>query len=140
MNMVVYTLEQRWGNITTLLLPILANKKLSFQMKLCRIQGTKNPHAFACIIGSFFFANEQGEAVTVNDDRYRAMFNEFFLTKIDEEDIGNIWFQQNGATCHTVDVLRPVFENRIISFRADVVWSSQSCDLTLRWIIVIRPW
>ena len=54
------------------------------------------------------------------------MLNEFLFTKIEEEDIGNIWFQQNGATCHiteaTLDVLRPVFEDRIISRRADVVW------------------
>ena len=31
----------------------------------------------------------------------------------------------------TLDVLRPVFEDRIISHRADVVWPPQSCDLTL---------
>ena len=54
-------------------------------------------------IGPFFFENEQGEAVTVNIDRYRAMLNELLFTKIDEEDIGNIWFQQDGATCHTVE-------------------------------------
>ena len=54
------------------------------------------------------------------------MLNEFLVTKIEEEDIDNIWFQQHGATCHAVeailDVLGPVFENRIISRRADVVW------------------
>ena len=53
--------------------------------------------------------------------------------KIEEEDIDNIWFQQNGATCHTaeaaLDVLRPVFEDRIISSKADVVWPSRSCYL-----------
>ena len=36
--------------------------------------------------------------------------------------------------CHTaeatLDVLRPVFEDRIISHRADVVWPPRSCDLT----------
>jgi len=31
------------------------------------------------IIGPFFFENEQGAAVTVNGERYRAMLNEFFL-------------------------------------------------------------
>ena len=71
------------------------------------------------------FENEIGEAVTVNSDRYRAMLNEFLFTKIEEEDIGNIWFQQDGTTCHTaevtLDVLRPAFEDRIISRRADVV-------------------
>ena len=64
----------------------------------CRIWDTENPHALQnapkprhvwcgfwsrLIIGPFFFENEQGEAVTVNGDRYRAMF-----TKIVEEDIG----------------------------------------------------
>ena len=39
-----------------------------------------------------FFENEQGEAVTVNGDRYWAMLNEFLLTKFAEQDIGNIWF------------------------------------------------
>ena len=77
------------------------------------------------IIGPFFFEKEQGDAVTVNGDRYQAMLKEFIFTKIEEEDIGNIWFQQNGAMCHTaeatLDVLRPVFEDRIISRKADVV-------------------
>ena len=62
------------------------------------------------------------------------MLNEFLFTKIEEEYIGNIWLQQNGATCHTAEaifnVLRPVFEDRLISRRADIVWPSRSCDLT----------
>ena len=65
------------------------------------------------IIGPCFFENEQAEAVTVNGDRYRAMLNEFLFRKIEDKYIGNIWFQQDGATCHTAearpDVLRPVF-------------------------------
>ena len=58
------------------------------------------------------------------------MLNEFLFTKIEEEDIGNIWFQQDGATCHTAkakrDVLRSLIEDRIISQRADVVWPPRS--------------
>ena len=54
--------------------------------------------------------------------------------KIKEENIGNIWFQQDAATCHiaeaALDDLRPVFKDRIISYRADVVWPPRSCDLT----------
>ena len=42
--------------------------------------------------------------------------------------------QQDGATCHTaeaiLDVLRPVFEDCIISRRADVVWPPRNSDLT----------
>ena len=61
----------------------------------------------------------------MNDNLYRAMLNEFLFTKIEEEDIGNMWFQQGDATCHkaeaTLDVLRPVFKDCIFSRRAAVV-------------------
>ena len=44
------------------------------------------------------------------------------------------WPAEVGATCHTAEatlvVLRPVFEDRIFSRRADVVWPTRSCDLT----------
>ena len=57
-----------------------------------------------------------------------------FFTKFEEEDIGHIQFQQNGITCHrteaTLDVLGPVFEDRIISCRANIVWPPRSCNLT----------
>ena len=73
------------------------------------------------------------ETVAVNGDLYRGMLNEFLFTNIEEEDIGNIWFQQDAATCHTfeatLDVWRLVFVDLIISRRADVVWPPQSCDL-----------
>ena len=40
----------------------------------------------------------------------------------------------DGATCHTAEailfVLHPVFKDRIISLRADVVWPPRSWDLT----------
>ena len=72
--------------------------------------------------------NEQGESIAVNGDRYRAMLNEFLFKKIEEEDIGNIGFQQDGATCHTaeaiLDVLRPVVEDHITSSRKSP-WSSR---------------
>ena len=65
------------------------------------------------------------------------MLNEFLFTKgrgKEEEDIDNIWIQQDGATYHTAeatpDVLGPVFEDSIISRRADVVWPPRTCDLT----------
>ena len=61
------------------------------------------------------------------------MLNEFLFTRTEEEDIGNIWFQQDGATCYTAevtfDVLSPVFEVLIINRRADVVQPPWSCDL-----------
>ena len=65
------------------------------------------------IIAQFFFENEQEVSVTVNGNCYRAILSDFSITKIEEEDIANIWFQQDGATCHiaeaTVEVLRAVW-------------------------------
>ena len=62
------------------------------------------------------------------------MLNKFLFTIIEEGDISNIWFQQHGATCHTaeviLDVLGPVFKDRIISRRAHVVCSLRNCNLT----------
>ena len=60
----------------------------------------------------------------MNGKRYRAMLNEFLFPKIEEDDMDNIWFQQDGATCHTANVtiylLLTVSENRIISRNSDV--------------------
>ena len=39
-------------------------------------------------------------------------------------------FNSNALLATQLDVLRPVFEDRIISRIADVVWPSWSCDLT----------
>ena len=54
----------------------------------------------------------------------------FFLQKFKRI----FWFQKDGATCHTseakLDALRPVFEDRIINRRANVVWIPWSFDLT----------
>ena len=76
-----------------------------------------------------FFENGQGEAVS---DRYRAMLNEFLFTKIEEEDIDNILFQQDGATCHTaeatLDVLCPVLEERTERFKKTCSVNTKSSD------------
>ena len=70
---------------------------------------------------------------TNTDDPLFQMQMPMSFSKIEEEDIGNIWFQQDGATCHTaediLDVLRSVFEDRIINCRAGVVQPPRSCDL-----------
>ena len=76
------------------------------------------------IIGPLFIKNEQGAAVTVNGERYRAMFNEFLFPKIEEDDMDDICFQEDGPTFHTanvtIDLLRTVFENRIIKRNSDI--------------------
>ena len=54
---------------------------------------------YGVIIGPFFFKNKQGTVVSVDGERYRAILNKFLFPKIKEDDMGNIWFQQDGATC-----------------------------------------
>ncbi|GFT55056.1 uncharacterized protein TNCV_2325611 [Trichonephila clavipes] len=45
-----------------------------------------------------------------------------------------LWFQQDGATCHTVratiDLLKDTFGDRLISRFGPVNWPPRSCDLT----------
>lgn len=61
------------------------------------------------------------------------MLREFLWPELETIDIENMWFQQNGATCHTanatLDLLREKFGNRILS-SGSVNWPPRSCDLT----------
>ncbi|GFX50006.1 putative transposable element [Trichonephila clavipes] len=53
------------------------------------------------IIGPYFFKNDECHNVTVNGDRYRAMITNFFIPELNNHDVQELWFQQDGATCHT---------------------------------------
>ncbi|GFU22698.1 hypothetical protein TNCV_762751 [Trichonephila clavipes] len=37
----------------------------------------------------------------VNSDRYRAMITNFFIPELNNHDVQELRFQQDGATCHT---------------------------------------
>ncbi|GFU20104.1 uncharacterized protein TNCV_1192381 [Trichonephila clavipes] len=60
------------------------------------------------IIGPYFFKNNEGH--------------------------NELWFQQDGATCHTaratIDLLKDTFGDRLISRFGPVNWPPRSCDLT----------
>ncbi|GFW61745.1 putative DD41D transposase [Trichonephila clavipes] len=62
------------------------------------------------IIGPYFYKNDEGHNVT------------------------ELWFQQDGATCHTahatIDLLKYTFGDRLISRFGPVNWPPRSCDLT----------
>ncbi|GFU34387.1 uncharacterized protein TNCV_1991701 [Trichonephila clavipes] len=54
------------------------------------------------IIGPYLFKNDEGHNVTVDGDRYRAMITNFFIPKLNNHDVQELWTaQQNGTTCHT---------------------------------------
>ncbi|GFS58028.1 putative transposase [Trichonephila clavipes] len=84
------------------------------------------------IIGPYFFKNDEGHNVTVNGDRY--MITNFFIPELNNHDVRELWFQQDGATCHTaratIDLLKDTFGGRLISRFGPVNWPPRSCDLT----------
>ncbi|GFW51881.1 DUF4817 domain-containing protein [Trichonephila clavipes] len=86
------------------------------------------------IIGPYFFKNDEGHNVTVNGDRYRAMITNCFIPELNNHDVQELWFQQDGATCHTaratIDLLKDTFGDRLISRFGPVNWPPRSCDLT----------
>ncbi|GFS80836.1 putative transposable element [Trichonephila clavipes] len=86
------------------------------------------------IIGPYFFKNDEGHNVTVNGDRYRGMITNFFITELNNHDVKELWFQQDGATCHTVRATIGLFERHLwcppnFTFWT-VNWPQRSCDLT----------
>ncbi|GFT52041.1 putative transposable element [Trichonephila clavipes] len=86
------------------------------------------------IIGPYFFKTDEGHNVTVNGDRYRAMTTNFFIHELNNHDVQELWFQQDGATCHTtratIDLLKDTFVDRLVSRFGPVNRPPRSCDLT----------
>ena len=71
------------------------------------------------MIGPYFFVDENDRHVTVNGERYRAMLEDYLWLELDELDINDMWFQQDGATSRkarvTIDLLKGKFGERVIS-------------------------
>ena len=86
------------------------------------------------IIEPYFFEEVNGDAVTVNGNRYRQMIQEYLLPEIGDNNTGNIFFHQDGATAHTaratMEMLKAIFPNRLISRFGDVPWPPRSPDLS----------
>ncbi|GFW42488.1 uncharacterized protein TNCV_4256831 [Trichonephila clavipes] len=81
-----------------------------------------------------FFKNDEGHNVTVNGDRYRAMITNCFIPELNNHDVQELWFQQDGATCHTaratIDLLKDTYGDHLFSRFGPVNWPPRSCDLT----------
>ena len=76
------------------------------------------------IIGLYFFENEAGQAATVN--RYRDRITQFFLPKLDDIDVANMWFQDDVIANETIQL--PYF--LVVYSLSDQNWPPRSCDLT----------
>ncbi|GFV47230.1 DUF4817 domain-containing protein [Trichonephila clavipes] len=61
------------------------------------------------------------------------MITNFFIPELNNHDVQELWFQQDGATCHTaratIDLLKDPFGDRLISRFGPVNWPPRSCDL-----------
>ncbi|GFW17696.1 putative DD41D transposase [Trichonephila clavipes] len=66
----------------------------------------------------------------ISGDRYRAMITNFFIPELNNHDVQELWFQQDGATCHTaratIDLLKDTFGDRLISRFGPVNWPPRS--------------
>ena len=86
------------------------------------------------VIASYFFHDDQDRHITVNGNRYRSMITEYFCPKLDDMDLEDMWFQQDGATSHpanvTINLLETKFGERVIARNGPVGWPPRSCDLT----------
>ncbi|GFU85995.1 uncharacterized protein TNCV_3069971 [Trichonephila clavipes] len=62
------------------------------------------------------------------------MITNFFIAELNNHDVQELWFQQDGATCHTaratIDLLKDTFGDGLISRFGPVNWPPRSCDLT----------
>ncbi|GFV83313.1 transposable element Tc3 transposase [Trichonephila clavipes] len=62
------------------------------------------------------------------------MITNLFIPELNNHDVQELWFQQDGATCHTaratIDLLKDTFGDHLISRFGPMNWPPRSCDLT----------
>ncbi|GFW48698.1 DUF4817 domain-containing protein [Trichonephila clavipes] len=62
------------------------------------------------------------------------MITNFFIPELNNHDVLDLWFPQDGATCPTtratIDLLKDTFDDRLILRFGPVNWPPRSCDLT----------
>ncbi|GFU46119.1 putative transposable element [Trichonephila clavipes] len=85
--------------------------------------------------GGILLQNDEGHNVTVNGDRYTAMITNFFIPELNNLDVQELWFQQDLAQhvtqlIATIDLLKDMFGDRLISRFGPVNWPPRCCDLT----------
>ena len=85
------------------------------------------------VIGPYFLRDDQDRQVTMNGHRYRSMITEYFWPQLDDLDLENMWFQQEGATSRTANVTINLFETKfgepVISRNGRLVCSKATSSL-----------
>ncbi|GFW29573.1 putative DD41D transposase [Trichonephila clavipes] len=74
------------------------------------------------------------EDIRYIDNEPVSLITNFFIPELNNHDVQELWFQQDGATCHTAratnDLLKDAFGDRLISRFGPVNWPPRSSDLT----------
>lgn len=80
------------------------------------------------IIGPIFFNG------TLTGERYRQEIIMPFIEQLDDEEITQGYFQQDGARAHTagetINMLQQFFQNRLITLNTEHEFPPRSCDIT----------
>ena len=77
----------------------------------------------ACVaeVHIIYNGNEHGVNITVNVDIYRTMTIVFFFAHaLLSITVNDVWFQQDGTSYVTIDLLRQTFDGRLIRRNSDV--------------------
>jgi hypothetical protein len=88
------------------------------------------------VVGPYFLEDQNCAAATVTSAPYVHMLQNFVVPQINclGRNCEQLWWQQDGATAHTarasVEVLRQMFPNRVISRTGDIPWPAKSPDLS----------
>jgi hypothetical protein len=82
------------------------------------------------IIGPYFFTG------TINRESYIDMIENYVVPELKKKHkYSRVWFQQDGATCHTahdtMEVLKKHFNDRIVSRGMPISWPPRSPDLSV---------
>ncbi|GFY35087.1 uncharacterized protein TNCV_5044621 [Trichonephila clavipes] len=93
----------------------------------CRISSEANPQVYV-------ETPLHPEKLTVWCALWAGGITNFFIPELNNHDVQEMWFQQDGATCHTaratIDLLKDTFGDRLISRFGPVNWPPRSCDFT----------
>ena len=85
------------------------------------------------VTGPFFFETDEETAVTVSRERCQDMIYTQLWPNLEELVIDSFWFQQDGATCHTLRetlaLLHEKFPERVKSLHGDKECPPRSCNL-----------